>query len=426
MSDLESYRKQAKLLVRWRREGNWSLGGRVRQLARFGHLTDRDVLAIDFPLALAQEIVAFEAGHRSWAALKRAVEQAPPKAARDPEPTLRLKTAVPVLFVRDVTASAHFYRDRLGFQIDFLHGNPPFYGAASRDGAVLHLKFVHEPVFGPGRVADEGLIMAFVPIDNLRALHAEYQAKGVPIVQAPTRQAWDGTDFHVEDPDGNRISFVSMGAARREGATAGAASRKAAAFKAAAAWDLPALEAAVRAEPGLVRQVDKAGYTLLHRTALANAGKLGRPPENALALADFLLGQGADLEAVKTISDDGELFPATPVWCAASWGANLPLVTDLIRRGAKTDNCLFAAVYGKDIGILAQVLTAKPFLDPVAQDETPFFYAVRLKRLEAARMLAEAGADVSKPNGSGETPLQMARRRGYARHIIGWLEDLSP
>src|SRR5665213_4601523 len=127
MSDLESYRKQAKLLRRWRREGDWSLGGRVRQLSRFSELGDREVLAMDFPLALAQEIVAFEAGHPSWAALKRAVDQAPAKGPRPPEPELRLKAAVPVLYVRDVKASAQFYRDQLGFQINFLHGNPAFY-----------------------------------------------------------------------------------------------------------------------------------------------------------------------------------------------------------------------------------------------------------------------------------------------------------
>jgi catechol 2,3-dioxygenase-like lactoylglutathione lyase family enzyme len=207
MTDLDTYRKQAKLLVRWRREGNASLGGRVRQLPRYRSLSDRDVLAMEFPLALAQEIIAVEAGYASWAALKHAVGDAP-SAPRAPAPALRLKAAVPVLYVRDVTASAHFYRDRLGFQIDFLHGLPAFYGAVSRDGAGLHLKFVHEAVFGPGRVEEEGLIMAFVPVDNLKALFAEFQAKGVPIVQAPTKQAWGGTDFHVQDLDGNRICFV--------------------------------------------------------------------------------------------------------------------------------------------------------------------------------------------------------------------------
>jgi catechol 2,3-dioxygenase-like lactoylglutathione lyase family enzyme len=207
MADLESYRKQAKLLVRWHREGAFSVGGRLRQLPRFRDLPDRDVLAMAFPLALAQEIVAFEAGRSSWADLKRSLDEAPGRA-RPPPAQLRLKAAVPVLYVRDVTAAARFYRDALGFQIDFLHGQPAFYGAVSRDGARLHLKFVHEAVFGPGRVEDEDLIMAFVPIDNIRALSAEYLAKGVPFTQEPTKQAWGGTDFHVRDPDGNRIAFV--------------------------------------------------------------------------------------------------------------------------------------------------------------------------------------------------------------------------
>ncbi len=207
MTDLESYRKQAKLLVRWHREGNVSVGGRLRQLPRFRDLPDRDVLAMAFPLALAQEIVAFEAGHSSWADLKRSPNEAPGTARRQ-SPQPRLKTAVPVLYVRDVTASAQFYQDELGFQIDFLHGHPAFYGAVSRDGACLHLKFVHEAVFSPSSVEDEGLIMAFVHVDNVKALCAEYRAKGVPFSQEPAKQAWGGTDFHVRDPDGNRIAFV--------------------------------------------------------------------------------------------------------------------------------------------------------------------------------------------------------------------------
>ena len=53
MDNLESYRKQAKLLVRWHRDGNFSIGGRLRGLARFSHITDREALAMAFPLALA-------------------------------------------------------------------------------------------------------------------------------------------------------------------------------------------------------------------------------------------------------------------------------------------------------------------------------------------------------------------------------------
>ena len=113
-----------------------------------------------------------------------------------------------MLYVADVDASATFYRDQLGFRIDFLHGNPPFYGSVSRDGATLHLKLVQEPVFAAGAAEREGLIMAFVDTPNVRELYSEYRAADAEIVQKLTKQAWGGTDFIVRDPDGNAIAFV--------------------------------------------------------------------------------------------------------------------------------------------------------------------------------------------------------------------------
>jgi len=58
MPSLETYRKQAKLLVRWHRERNYSVGGKARLLERYRHLTDVEVLEMPLPLTLAQEIVA--------------------------------------------------------------------------------------------------------------------------------------------------------------------------------------------------------------------------------------------------------------------------------------------------------------------------------------------------------------------------------
>jgi hypothetical protein len=123
MSRLDIYKKQAKQLVRWHREGNYSIGGRIRSLARYRTLTDRQALALEFPLREAQEIVALEAGHASWAALKVAVANGPTET-KSASPTLRLTRALPVIFVANVEASAEFFKDTLGFSIDFLHGNP--------------------------------------------------------------------------------------------------------------------------------------------------------------------------------------------------------------------------------------------------------------------------------------------------------------
>lgn len=124
---------------------------------------------------------------------------------------IALKSAVPILFVRNVSASATFFRDRLGFAIDFLHGEPPFYGSVSRGGVCLHLRFVHQPNFMELAAREVSLILATVEVSDVQALFEEFKARGVEFAQTPAKQSWGGTDFHVRDPDGNVISFVGYG-----------------------------------------------------------------------------------------------------------------------------------------------------------------------------------------------------------------------
>lgn len=120
-----------------------------------------------------------------------------------------LTSVTPILFVRDVPASAAYYRDRLGFAVDFLHGEPPFYGAVSRDDVCLHLRFVHEPNFAELAAREVYLILATIEVGDVRGLFDEVAARGAEIARPPARQSWGGTDFHVRDPDGNVISFVA-------------------------------------------------------------------------------------------------------------------------------------------------------------------------------------------------------------------------
>jgi catechol 2,3-dioxygenase-like lactoylglutathione lyase family enzyme len=121
---------------------------------------------------------------------------------------LQLRPFVPILFVRDVPASAAFFRDKLGFIIDFLYGDPAFYGSVSRDEACLHLRFVAKPNFAELAASEDSLIAASAGVSNVYSLFEEFKQRGAQIAQAPTKQSWGGTDLHVRDPDGNVISFV--------------------------------------------------------------------------------------------------------------------------------------------------------------------------------------------------------------------------
>ena len=49
--------------------------------------------------------------------------------------------------------------------------------------------------------------MAFIPVENVKALYAELAAAGVELGKL-TKEAWGGTEFGVRDPDGNVICFV--------------------------------------------------------------------------------------------------------------------------------------------------------------------------------------------------------------------------
>lgn len=123
--------------------------------------------------------------------------------------TTGMKPAIPILFVRDVTAAAAFFRDKLGFETDFLYGEPPFYGAVSRGEACLHIRHVGRPNFAELAAREPSLILATIEVPDVHGLFEEFRARGVEFAQIPTRQPWGGTDFHVRDPDGNVISFVS-------------------------------------------------------------------------------------------------------------------------------------------------------------------------------------------------------------------------
>ncbi len=126
-------------------------------------------------------------------------------------PDIALTSVVPILLVRDVPASAAYFRERLGFEIDFLHGAPPFYGSVSRGNACLHLRCVHQPNFAELAAREISLILAAIEVSEVDGLFAEFTERGATFTQPPTKQSWGGTDFHVRDLDGNVISFVTYG-----------------------------------------------------------------------------------------------------------------------------------------------------------------------------------------------------------------------
>jgi catechol 2,3-dioxygenase-like lactoylglutathione lyase family enzyme len=209
MPNLENLRKQAKLYVRWHRERHHPVAAQIRAvLPRFKDLTDRQILEATFKLGDAQELVARQAGFESWQALKTGVQSMPDTASTDSHPVLAAVEAQ--LFVADFKASCAFFTSKLGFEMVFIYGEPPFYGQVKRDKALLNLRLVCEPVYVGDIREREQLLAASITVDSpteLKQLFLQYQAAGVDFFQTLKQEPWGARTFIVRDPDGNLLLF---------------------------------------------------------------------------------------------------------------------------------------------------------------------------------------------------------------------------
>jgi uncharacterized glyoxalase superfamily protein PhnB len=216
MSNLENLKKQAKALVRLHREKSHHLSCVAREtLPRFAALTDRQILAGEFRLADAQELVARQHGCQTWRELKARAEAAPAaplSPAEEPDPP-GLIMAVPMLYVADIRRALGFYVDRLGFEARQVSGEPPFYAEVGRGGAQLALRITHRPPIDPAVRASEPMLLqaAIRTGGDIKAYYLEVLAGGAEIDTPLFREPWGPQAFVVKDPDGNLVSFGERG-----------------------------------------------------------------------------------------------------------------------------------------------------------------------------------------------------------------------
>lgn len=211
MPNLENLRKQAKQYLRWHRERYYPVAAEIRAaLPRFRHLDDKKMLEANFKLSDAQELVARRMGFEGWEALKTGARSMTDQR-KDTLPRPVLSSTSAQLFVADINASCDFFTTKLGFTVDFVHGDPPFYGQVIRDNAQLALRMVCEPVFVGDVRKREHLLSASITVDTtdeIKQLFLSFQAKGVPFHQGLRKEPWGARNFIVLDPDGNLILFA--------------------------------------------------------------------------------------------------------------------------------------------------------------------------------------------------------------------------
>ena len=108
----------------------------------------------------------------------------------------------PVLPVSDIAATANYYCAVLGFELDFVMGEPPSHGSVTRGR--VGIQFTNAPSdFSPR--AYPGWFYFFV--DDVDALYAEYCENGVGVEQELKSHEHGMREFEIVDCNGFRLRF---------------------------------------------------------------------------------------------------------------------------------------------------------------------------------------------------------------------------
>jgi catechol 2,3-dioxygenase-like lactoylglutathione lyase family enzyme len=113
----------------------------------------------------------------------------------------RVENTIPVLGVADIQVSIRFYRDVLGFSLDW-GGNTDYSQicSVSRDGKPIMLQRGHPAAPGCVWIGCSD----FIPLWDAKLRSGAF----APIIVRPTNQRW-ALEMRIADPDGNILWFGS-------------------------------------------------------------------------------------------------------------------------------------------------------------------------------------------------------------------------
>ena len=123
-------------------------------------------------------------------------------------PKPQLTAVAPVLLVRDVVASANYFRDCVGFSYERLWGEPPDFCIARRDGQSLMLAQIEpDQMSVPHWKIRSGMWNAYFWVTDADALYEELKASGAKIDYGLGTKDYGVREFGIQDLDDHDIGF---------------------------------------------------------------------------------------------------------------------------------------------------------------------------------------------------------------------------
>ncbi len=121
-----------------------------------------------------------------------------------------LSYAAPVLRVADIERSLAYYRDQLGFDVEFVYEG--FYASVIRDGCCIHFKCAARAERDQAAFLAQENIGACIGVRDAQAMAAQCATNGADF-SVRLRAMPYGHEFYIRDPDGYILGFVQSAGA---------------------------------------------------------------------------------------------------------------------------------------------------------------------------------------------------------------------
>ena len=111
-----------------------------------------------------------------------------------------------MFFATDLPATLTWYQERLGFVCDGAWQDPPVYAIVVRDQHAIHFRCATPPPAHPEKYTEE-LLDAYLFVEDVDALYAEFAAKQAEFSRELSNMPWNCREFVVKDCDGRLLAF---------------------------------------------------------------------------------------------------------------------------------------------------------------------------------------------------------------------------
>lgn len=127
-----------------------------------------------------------------------------------PQPAAHVLGIAPQFLVNDLERAIAYYRDKLGFELDFRYES--FYASVMRDGFAIHLKCAPRADGEREHRKENEHLDAYIAVSAIHSLFDDLQTRGAHVLAPVEQRPWGCVDFYVEDPDGYILCFSEQGA----------------------------------------------------------------------------------------------------------------------------------------------------------------------------------------------------------------------